>query len=247
MVAEFLWPLFTLTLLEIVLGIDNIIFLSILVQKLPLHRRAIARIVGLSLAMIFRIGLLLSLSWLLKLTSPLFSIFSRAFSGRDIILLLGGLFLIAKSTFEIHGSLEGHAGQTSESHAGQAMFARIILQIVMIDIIFSLDSVITAVGLTSQKLIMILAVVISIVIMMIFSKSISDFVENHPTIKMLALSFLILIGVTLVGESFHFHIPKGYVYFAMAFSVMVELLNMKLFRSTHKPVALQKRIQEHQP
>ncbi len=231
-----LWIAFlTLTVLELVLGIDNIIFISILSGKLPEEQQPRARFIGLTLALVMRVLLLFSLAWVMGLVEPLFSIFGTAVSGRDLILLIGGLFLIGKSTHEIHGSLEGDQG-----HAGKkvyASFANVIIQIMLLDMVFSLDSVITAVGMVDNIWIMISAVVISIVAMMLFANPISAFVEKHPTIKMLALAFLLLIGFTLVAEGFHQGIPKGYIYFAMAFSVMVELLNMRL-RSKGKPVDL---------
>ena len=226
-----IWIAFaTLTLLELVLGIDNIIFISILSGKLPPERQARARFVGLTLALGMRILLLLSLSWIIGLTEPLFSVFGKDISGRDLVLLVGGLFLIAKSTHEIHGSLEGEEGHGSKRV--YASFASVIVQITLLDIVFSLDSVITAIGMVSDVRIMIAAVVVSIVAMMFFAGPIGSFVERHPTIKMLALSFLLLIGVTLVAEGLGQHIPKGYIYFAMAFSVLVEILNIRLRRKT---------------
>lgn len=222
--------LVTLTVLEIVLGIDNIIFISILSSKLPHDQQAKARTTGLALATITRVLLLLSLTWVMRLTSPLFSVLGNDISGRDLILLLGGLFLIGKSTHEIHDKLEGVEGESSVKV--KAKFSNIIIQILLLDIVFSLDSVITAVGMANQVGVMIAAVVIAIGVMMLAAGSISSFVERHPTIKMLALSFLLLIGVTLIAEGFHQHISKGYVYFAMAFSVFVEMLNLKL-RARH--------------
>lgn len=226
----------TLTLLELVLGIDNVIFISILSGKLPPEQRAKARYIGLGLALGIRILLLLSLSWVIGLVEPLFTVWGKGFSGKDLVLLIGGLFLIAKSTHEIHGSLEGEEGHASKKvYAG---FVSVIIQIVLLDIVFSLDSVITAVGMISTTYgangiyIMVTAVVISIIAMMLFAGSIGAFVQKHPTIKMLALSFLLLIGVMLVAEGFHQTIPKGYIYFAMAFSVVVEILNMRLRRKT---------------
>ena len=231
----------TLTLLELVLGIDNVIFISILSGKLPEEQRAKARYIGLALALIMRVILLFSLSWVIGLTEPLFTLFERGISGKDLVLLIGGLFLIAKSTHEIHGSLEGEEGHGSKkSYAG---FTGVIIQIVLLDIVFSLDSVITAVGMISTTYgdfgiwIMIAAVVISIIAMMLFAGPIGSFVQRHPTIKMLALSFLLLIGVMLVAEGFHQTIPKGYIYFAMAFSVLVEILNIRL-RKKPDPVKL---------
>ncbi len=231
----------TLTVLELVLGIDNVIFISILSGKLPKEQQAKARYIGLALALIMRVILLFSLSWVIGLVAPLFTVWGQSFSGKDLVLLIGGLFLIAKSTHEIHGSLEGEVGH--ESKKVYAGFASVILQIVVLDIVFSLDSVITAVGMISDQYgpygiwIMITAVVISIAAMMAFAGSIGAFVQKHPTIKMLALSFLLLIGVMLVAEGFHHKIPKGYIYFAMAFSVIVEILNMRL-RKKAEPVHL---------
>ena len=226
--------LVTLTGLEIVLGIDNIIFISILAGKLPQHQQEKARLVGLGLAMFIRIGLLFSLSWLMGLTAPLFSVMGNDISGRDLILLCGGLFLLWKSTMEIHEKLEGEQGH-SAVRAGTT-FGAIIVQILLLDIVFSLDSIITALGMANQLGVMVTAVVIAVGFMMLFSGKISAFVESHPTIKMLALSFLILIGVALIGDGLDMHLPKGYIYFAMAFSVMVEMLNLRLRRS--QPVKL---------
>jgi len=217
----------TLTALEIVLGIDNIIFLSILVARLPREQQPRGRIFGLGLAMLTRIALLLSITWVMGLSKPLFEAFGRGVSGRDLILIGGGLFLLAKSTLEIHTGLEGE-GHEKSSQGGGKGFLSIIIQIAIIDIVFSLDSVITAVGLADHVEIMIAAVVIAVLIMMLLSAPISNFVDRHPTIKMLALSFLILIGMALVGEGAGLHIPKGYIYFAMAFSVAVEMLNIRV-------------------
>ncbi|MCW7491236.1 TerC family protein [Leptospira sp. 2 VSF19] len=219
--------LFTLTALEIVLGIDNIIFISILSSRLPKTKQKSARQVGLMLAMLTRILLLFSLSFIMKLTSPIFTILNHSISGRDIILILGGLFLIAKSTTEIHHKLEGEQGLGGDT-GKKISFTKVIIQIMILDIVFSLDSVITAVGMTDQLGVMIAAVILSVGFMLLSSGSISDFVDSHPTIKILALSFLILIGVALLGEGLELHIPKGYIYFAMCFSVIVEFLNMKL-------------------
>ncbi len=220
----------TLSALEIVLGIDNIIFISILVSRLPPERRERARVVGLALAMLTRIALLFSIVWLTRLTKPLFSVLGQEFSGRDIILLLGGLFLLAKSVTEIHGTLEG----TEEERKTRvyASFAAIVVQIAIIDIVFSLDSVFTAVGLATgdQLPIMVAAIVLAILVMILVARSISAFIERHPTIKILALAFLILVGVVLIADSFHFDVPKGYIYFAMAFSVGVEMVNIRLRR-----------------
>jgi len=217
--------LLTLTALEIVLGIDNIIFISILVGRLPEAQRKRARLIGLSLAMLMRIGLLLVLSWIMKLTVPLFTLWEHDFSGRSLILLGGGLFLLAKSTHEIHNSLEGT--QEGEQRSGTAKMLTVLIQIAVIDIVFSLDSVITAVGLVQHLSVMILAILISVGVMMFAANAIGNFVDRHPSLKVLALSFLMLIGMTLIGEGLNFHIPKGYVYFAMAFSVTVEILNIK--------------------
>jgi predicted tellurium resistance membrane protein TerC len=230
--------LVTLTALEIILGIDNIIFISVLVARLPSARRQKARIIGLSLAMISRIILLLSIVWVMGLTKPLFTLLSNEFSGRDLILIAGGIFLFVKSTFEIHESLE--STEVHEIGRIAASFVGVLVQIMVLDIIFSLDSVITAVGLAQHVQIMILAIVIAVGVMMFSARSIGDFVDNHPTIKMLALSFLILIGVTLVAEGLDFHIPKGYIYFAMGFSVCVEMLNLKIRKRQLEPVKLRK-------
>jgi len=219
---------FTLTVLELVLGIDNIIFISILSGKLKKEDQPRARLIGLSLALVMRVLLLFSLTWVMGLTAPLFSVFGWAVSGRDLILLVGGLFLIGKSTHEIHGSLEGEEGHASKRV--YASFTSVIIQIMLLDIVFSLDSVITAIGMVENIWIMIAAVVVSIVGMMFFANPIAEFVSRHPTIKMLALAFLLLIGFTLVTEGLHQHIPKGYIYFAMAFSVFVEFLNMRIRR-----------------
>ena len=231
-----IWIAFaTLTVLELVLGIDNIIFISILAGKLPPEQQGKARIIGLALALVMRVILLFSLSWVIGLTAPLFTVVGQEISGRDLVLLLGGLFLIAKSTHEIHGSLEGEEGHKITKV--YSSFVSVLVQIALLDIVFSLDSVITAVGMVEQIEIMIAAVVISIGFMMVFAGSISNFVQKHPTIKMLALSFLLLIGFVLIAEGFDRHIPKGYIYFAMAFSVLVEFLNMRL-RKKGEPVEL---------
>jgi predicted tellurium resistance membrane protein TerC len=233
--------LVTLTALEIVLGIDNIIFISILVGRLPQKKRNKARVLGLGLAMITRILLLLSITWVMKLTSPLFSVFARDISGRDLILIGGGLFLLWKSTMEIHEGLEGE--EEAKAAKAAASFAAILAQIALLDIIFSLDSVITAVGLAQDVAVMIIAIIAAVIVMMFSAKGIGEFVDRHPTIKMLALSYLVMIGVTLIAEGFAFHIPKGYIYFAMAFSVAVEMLNMKV-RKRARPVRLHKPISE---
>jgi predicted tellurium resistance membrane protein TerC len=227
----------TLTALEIVLGIDNIIFISIIVGRMPEENRSKGRFFGLGLAMMTRIALLLSITWVMGLTNTLFSLFEHPVSGRDIILFGGGLFLLAKSTQEIHQSLEG-TEEKAKTSSSSSSFAFTLLQIAVIDIVFSLDSVITAVGLAKDVEVMIIAIIISVGIMMLAAKSISDFVEAHPTIKMLALSFLILVGVTLLAEGAGFEIPKGYVYFAMAFSVTVEMLNIRLRKKAEKPLQL---------
>jgi len=232
---ETLIALSTLTFLEIVLGVDNIIFISILSGKLPSEKQALARRIGLLLAMGTRILLLFSLAWVIKLTAPLFTIVGQEISGRDLILILGGLFLLAKSTHEIHGRLEGEEGHSSGKAASS--FASVLVQIALLDIVFSLDSVITAVGMVDQVSVMIVAVVISVLIMMLAAEPISNFVHRHPTVKMLALSFLLLIGMSLLAEGFDHHIPKGYVYFAMGFSVFVEALNLKM-RKKSQPVHL---------
>lgn len=219
--------LLTLTALEIVLGIDNIIFISILVSRLPESQRQSARLIGLGLAMGMRILLLLSLAWIMRLTEPLFSVLGQEISGRDLILLFGGLFLVAKSTHEIHHSMTPEEeGETAQYK--KAGFIAILVQIALLDIVFSLDSVITAVGMVDNVQVMIIAIILAILVMMLAAKAIGDFVEANPTLKILALSFLIMIGVMLIAESLDFHIPKGYIYFAMAFSVIVELINMKM-------------------
>ena len=233
----------TLTLLEIVLGIDNIIFIAILVGRLPPHQRQRARVIGLGLAMGTRIMLLLLLTWIMRLQATLLTVLGVDLSGRDFILILGGLFLLAKSTLEIHHSLEG-SEDTGGPGGGHAKFFSTLIQIAVLDIVFSLDSVITAVGLASDVEIMIAAIMIAVGVMMVAAAPISDFVDNHPTIKMLALSFLVLIGVALIGEGLDFHVPKGYIYFAMAFSMMVELLNLRLRRRAQAPIELRKHIDE---
>ena len=225
-----------LTALELVLGIDNIIFISILVDKLPKERREVARRLGLFMAMFMRIGLLLVLAWIVGLVEPLFTVLEQDISGRDLILILGGLFLIWKSTSEIHQSMEGEEGHASS--AVKATFASVILQIMIIDLVFSLDSIITAVGMVDDVRIMIAAVVASVGLMMVFAGPIGRFVSDHPTIKMLALAFLVVVGVVLVAEGFGQHVPKGYVYFGMAFSLGVEMLNIRMRRKSAKPVKL---------
>ena len=226
----------TLTLLELVLGIDNIIFISILVDKLPRAQQDMARRLGLFMAMFMRIGLLLVLAWVVGLVAPLFTLLGQAISGRDLILILGGLFLIWKSTSEIHQSLEGDDAHGPS--AARATFTAVILQIMLVDLVFSLDSIITAVGMVDDVRIMIAAVVASVALMMLFASAIGRFVSDHPTIKMLALSFLVVVGVVLVAEGFDHHVPKGYVYFAMAFSVGVEMLNIRMRKRSAAAVQL---------
>ena len=232
----------TLTALEIVLGIDNIIFISILVGRLPEHQRDRARRLGLTLAMGSRIALLMSLAWIMRLTEPVLTLFGQGISGRDIILIGGGLFLLWKSVHEIHGSLEGEE-EAAQAGGPAASFVGVLAQIAVIDIVFSLDSVITAVGLADQVSVMVMAILISVGVMMFAAKSIGDFVDRHPTIKMLALSFLVLVGVTLIAEGFGVHFPKGYIYFAMAFSLGVEVINIQMRkRSATPPVKLHKEL-----
>ena len=239
--ADSLVALVTLTALEIVLGIDNIVFISILAGKLPEAQQDRARLLGLAVAMLTRILLLFSLAWVIGLTAPLFSIASFEISGRDLILIGGGLFLLAKSTLEIHDKLEG------EEHAAQAVatsFTSVLIQIGLLDIVFSLDSVITAVGMAREIWVMVTAIIIAVGIMMLASGPISDFVQHHPTVQILALSFLLLIGLSLIVESLEVHIPKGYLYFAMGFSVFVEALNLRM-RGARQPVKLRRRIVNH--
>jgi predicted tellurium resistance membrane protein TerC len=234
--------LLTLTFLEIVLGIDNIIFISIVSNKLPKDQQPKARLTGLSLALIFRIALLLGITWLMEFTKPLFTLFDLDISGRDLILFAGGLFLLYKSTLEIHQKMEGAPEEETEVQAKSMM--SVIVQIIMLDLIFSFDSILTAVGLTDEIILMIIAVVISIFVMMLFAKKISNFIGQHPTLEILALSFLILIGFMLVIEALHYHVPKGYIYFAVFFSLVVEMVNMRV-RKKSKPVRLNKqRIEE---
>ena len=233
---EALTALVTLTMLEVVLGIDNIVFIAILADKLPEHQRAKARSIGLSMAVLTRIALLLSIVWVMRLTAPLFSVLGEEISGRDLILILGGLFLLAKSTLEIHDKLEGESG-----HASARVYAGLIgvvVQIMILDIVFSLDSVITAVGMADQVWVMVSAIILGAAFMVWAAGTISAFIERHPTVKMLALSFLLLIGLALIGEGLEFHIPKGYIYFAMGFSVFVEFLNFRLRRVSQEPVQL---------
>lgn len=234
--------LLTLTFLEIILGIDNIIFISILTGKLPAHEQKKARNLGLALALIFRVLLLLSISWIAGLVNPLFTIFGFAVTGRSLILILGGLFLLYKSTVEIHEKLEGEEEKEKASD-GKVKLSSLLIQIILLDLVFSFDSVITAVGLVEHVSIMIIAIILSMIVMLIFAKSVSDFIHKHPTIKMLALSFLLMIGLLLFLEGLHIEVPKGYVYFAMAFSFLVELLNIKL-RKKSKPVELKEKYKE---
>jgi predicted tellurium resistance membrane protein TerC len=231
--------LLTLTALELVLGIDNIIFISILVDKLPPEQRERTRRLGLFLAMFMRVSLLLALSWIMGLTAVLFTLFGAAVTGRDLILIVGGLFLVWKATKEVHQLTEGEEG--SASRAVQSTFVAVLLQIIAIDAVFSLDSIITAVGMVDQVAIMVVAVVLSVALMMLFAKSIGDFVSNHPSIKMLALSFLLAVGVMLIAEGFGHKVPKGYIYFAMAFSLGVEMLNIRMRRRHSKPVELREK------
>jgi len=230
----------TLTALEIVLGIDNIIFISILVSRLPKNKQNFARNVGLMLAMLTRLALLFSIVWVVSLTAPWFSIFGMEVSGRDIILIAGGLFLIAKATHEIHSSLEGEEEDTPKLITSGVL--AVLFQIAILDIVFSLDSVITAVGLAQEISIMAIAIICAVGIMLFAAKPISKFVDAHPTIKILALSFLILVGVTLIGDGFDMHVPKGYIYFSMAFSIAVEMINMRLRDKRMKPVKLHKTV-----
>ncbi len=231
------WMAFiTLTLLELVLGIDNVIFISILVDKLPQQQRELARRLGLFMAMFMRLGLLFLLAWIVGLVAPLFTLLGHEISGRDLILIGGGLFLVWKSTTEIHGSLEGEDGHASA--AVKASFAAVIVQIMIIDLVFSLDSIITAVGMVDDLRVMVAAVIVSVVLMLIFAGPIGRFVSDHPTIKVLALSFLVVVGVVLIAEGFDHHVPKGYVYFAMAFSLGVELLNIRMRRRAQRQVKL---------
>lgn len=230
--------LLTLTALEIVLGIDNLVFISILAAKLPKEQQHRAERIGLGLAMFMRIALLLSINWIIGLTAPLFSIAGFTISGRDLILLAGGLFLIAKSTFEIHDKLEGEEEHKTAKGGRGVTFSSVVIQILLLDAVFSIDSVITAVGMADSIYVMITAVVIAVITMVLTVGFISDFVQRHPTVKILALSFLILIGFSLVVEGLHQHIPKGYIYFAMGFSIFVEFLNLRLRSSKQKPVQL---------
>jgi predicted tellurium resistance membrane protein TerC len=238
--SEHVITLITLALLEIVLGLDNVIFIAILAGKLPVEQQARARQVGLVFALATRVLLLLSLTWIMGLVEPLFTVAGKEVSGRDLILLAGGLFLLAKSTIEMHHSLEGH--QSTQQSKAVVSFASVVTQIALLDIVFSLDSVITAVGLSDQIVIMIVAIVLAVVVMLLFANSLSAFIDRHPTVKILALSFLLLIGMSLVAEGLHFHIEKAYIYFAMAFSVFVELINIRM--RAGKPVQLHRAIEE---
>jgi len=240
------WVAFvTLTLLELVLGIDNIIFISILVDKLPQAQREIARKIGLFLAMFMRIGLLFLLAWLAGLTAPLFTALGQEISGRDLILIAGGLFLLWKSTKEVHQLLEGEKGERSITV--RAKFSAVILQVMIIDMVFSLDSIITAVGMVDRISVMVAAVIASVLLMLLFAGGIGRFVSAHPTIKMLALAFLFVIGVVLIADGFDHHVPKGYVYFAMAFSVCVEALNIRMRKRAGRPVELRERYTRDEP
>jgi len=230
----------TLTALEIVLGIDNIIFISILVGRLPVRKRNFARNLGLMLAMLTRLALLFSIVWVANLTQPWFTVFGQDISGRDLILIGGGLFLLAKATHEIHSSLEGI--EEAEPMRKTASLAAVLIQIALLDVVFSLDSVITAVGLAQHISIMAIAIILAVCIMLVAAKPIAEFVDAHPTIKILALSFLILVGVTLMVEGFDVHVPKGYIYFAMAFSVAVEMLNIRMRKKQTAPIQLRKEI-----
>jgi predicted tellurium resistance membrane protein TerC len=230
--------LLTLTVLEIVLGIDNIVFISVLTGRLPREQQARARSIGLGAALVMRVLLLLTISWIIGLTQPLFTIAGFEFSGRDLVLILGGLFLLWKSTTEIHAALEGDEGGHGGTGRATATFGSVIVQIGLLDIVFSLDSVITAVGMADDIPVMIIAIVIAIAVMLVASGPLSRFVEQHPTVKMLALSFLLLIGMSLVADGFDVHIPKGYIYFAMGFSVFVELLNLRLRGRKDPPLHL---------
>jgi predicted tellurium resistance membrane protein TerC len=234
--------LLTLTSLEIVLGIDNIVFISILAGRLPANEQQKARTLGLGVAMLSRIALLFSITWVMRLTAPLFTFFGNEISGRDLILILGGLFLLGKATHEIHNKLEGET-ESEEVKAKRVSFAFVLAQIMVLDLVFSLDSVITAIGMANRISIMVLAVMISVGFMMFFAGAVSGFVNRHPTVKMLALSFLLLIGVALLADGFEHHIPKGYIYFAMAFSVFVEMLNLRLRRKP-EPIKLRTKYAE---
>ena len=230
---------FTLTALELVLGIDNIVFIAILTDRLPEHQRALGRRIGLGVAMIMRIALLLVLAWIIGLTKPLFAVMGHEISGRDLILLGGGLFLIWKSTMEIHQLMEGEEGDSSSK--APVTFGGVIVQVLMLDVVFSLDSIITAVGMVDEIEIMVAAVVTSVALMMVFAGPVARFVSQHPTIKMLALSFLFMIGMVLIADGFGHHVPKGYIYFALVFSITVEMLNLRLRKKRVEPVKLHER------
>ena len=241
--ADNLIALLTLSALEIVLGIDNLVFIAILTSRLPANRQATARRIGLVLALGMRIGLLFAISWMMSLTRPLFAIAGHEFSGRDLILLIGGLFLIFKATWEIHDKLEVDHHETGAGASRPGTMTSVIVQVLLLDIVFSLDSVITAVGMAQHVPVMVTAMVIAMIVMLVSMNAISGFIERHPTLKMLALAFLLLIGVMLVAEGWGLHVPKGYIYFAMAFSLGVELLNM-VYRKRHRPVELRHRFEK---
>jgi len=233
--TEGLIAFLTLSILEIVLGIDNIIFISILTNKLPKENQAKARFAGISLALVLRVGMLFGITWIIQLTEPLFTVFEMGFTGRDLVLLAGGLFLLAKSTSEIHHKMEGEDHQEKEEKGSvRRGFTSIIIQIALLDIVFSFDSILTAIGMTEELGIMIMAVIVSLIVMLIFAGRIADFIAKHPTLQVLALSFLILIGVMLIAEGFHQHISKGYIYFAVAFSLVVEIINMRMRKRSSK-------------
>jgi predicted tellurium resistance membrane protein TerC len=244
--AEGWISLLSLSAMEIVLGIDNVIFISILAGKLPVSEQRRARSLGLSLALVMRLGLLFTISWMMRLTEPLFTLIGRGFSGRDLILLVGGLFLVGKATYEIHDKLEVEHEESSGSRGG-ASFIATLIQILLLDIVFSLDSVITAVGMAPSIVIMMLAMVIAVIVMLIFAGPIGNFVERHPTMKILALSFLLLIGVVLIADGLGQHISKGYIYFAMAFSLLVEMINMRVRKIQNKPVKLHSAFRDGEP
>jgi predicted tellurium resistance membrane protein TerC len=240
--SEILISLLTLTVLEVILGIDNIIFISILSDKVETHRQAATRRIGLFIGMGIRILLLLAISWILKLDHTLFTIMNEAISGKDLVLIGGGLFLLAQSTKEIHDKLEGEEGHANPK--GKSSYSLILIQMALLNVVFSLDSVITAIGMARLLWVMIAAVILSILVMLLAADRISGFVSKHPTIKILALSFLFLIGVSLIAEGFHQHLPKGYIYFAMSFSFIIEILNMRFRKKSLKPVQLRNRISE---
>jgi predicted tellurium resistance membrane protein TerC len=242
--SEIFVSLFTLTILEIILGIDNVIFISILSDKVETAKQSVTRKLGLLIGMVIRILLLLAISWILKLDQTLFSVMNEDISAKDMVLILGGLFLLAQSTKEIHDKLEGEEGHANPQKNGS--YSWILVQMALLNIVFSLDSVITAIGMARVLWVMITAVILSIVVMFFAADMISNFVLKHPTIKILALSFLVLIGVSLIAEGFHQHLPKGYIYFAMAFSFTIELLNMRLRKKADKPVQLRNRISDRE-